>query len=137
MRGAGRYGGAASSSELGAWRRELESTRANLVGSESKTAMKTALLTSATILILLVVVCPASAAAGADTPAVREVNRAVLAATAPAGGTTPAGGPYGLAQTPYMGWRRCADAARLSAIHNNAAVVRSHLQTTHAPVLLG
>lgn len=74
---------------------------------------------------LLVIVClatPVSLAVPAQLPTsplerrlesaadslVQEVNSAALAATASAGKTP--GGPYGLALTPYMGWRRCADA---------------------------
>ena len=45
---------------------------------------------------------------------VQEVNSAALAATASAGKTP--GGPYGLALTPYMGWRRCVDAVARVAI---------------------
>lgn len=39
-------------------------------------------------------------------PLVADVNSAALEAALSAAPSTP-GGPYGLAQTPYMGWRRC------------------------------
>jgi hypothetical protein len=85
--------------------------------------------------VLLVMVCPLLPAdasspatesamlrhnweASAD-PLVREINSAAVAASAAAGATP--GGPYGLAQTPYMGWRRCAE-----AVAPSSAIAISH-----------